>query len=124
MNELTYVIAFVSDMKRSVEFYRDVFGLPLKFESPHWTEFANQGSTLALHPARSENPDAPPSETTPAGHCHLGFSVPHLDAFHHEMQSKGVRCVQAPRALDFGGRLAVYADPDGLQISVSEAAKK
>jgi hypothetical protein len=27
----TYAIVFVSDMKRSVSFYRDVLGLPLKF---------------------------------------------------------------------------------------------
>ena len=36
-------------MKRSVSFYRDVIGLPLKFESPGWTEFATDGATLALH---------------------------------------------------------------------------
>jgi len=31
---VNYAILFVSDMKRSVLFYRDVLGLPLKFESP------------------------------------------------------------------------------------------
>ena len=46
---VNYVIVFVSDMKRSVSFYRDVLGLPLKFESPGWTEFATDGATLALH---------------------------------------------------------------------------
>ena len=30
---LNYAIIFVSDMKRSVAFYRDILGLPLKFES-------------------------------------------------------------------------------------------
>jgi len=29
-------IVFVSDMRRSVSFYRDTIGLPLRFESPHW----------------------------------------------------------------------------------------
>ena len=29
---INYVIIFVSDMKRSVAFYRDVLGLHLKFE--------------------------------------------------------------------------------------------
>ncbi len=32
--QVTYAIVFVSDMKRSVTFYRDVPGLPLKFVSP------------------------------------------------------------------------------------------
>ena len=40
---VNYAIVFVSDMKRAVSFYRDVLGLPLKFESPGWTEFATDG---------------------------------------------------------------------------------
>lgn len=36
---LNYAIVFVSDMKRAVSFYRDVLGLPLRFESPGWTEY-------------------------------------------------------------------------------------
>jgi catechol 2,3-dioxygenase-like lactoylglutathione lyase family enzyme len=42
---VSYAIVFVSDMKRAVVFYRDVLGLPLKFESPGWTEFATEGAT-------------------------------------------------------------------------------
>ncbi|MGH9781661.1 MAG: VOC family protein, partial [Candidatus Acidiferrales bacterium] len=38
--KLSYVIEFVGDMGRAVKFYRDVIGLPLKFESPGWSEFA------------------------------------------------------------------------------------
>ena len=39
---VNYAIVFVSDMKRSVAFYRDVVGLPLKFDSPEWSEFATR----------------------------------------------------------------------------------
>ena len=53
---VSYAIVFVSDMKRSVAFYRDVIGLPLKFDSPEWSEFATDGATFALH--RSENAGA------------------------------------------------------------------
>lgn len=48
---LNYAIVFVSDMARSVAFYRDVIGLPLKFDSPEWSEFATEGATVALHKA-------------------------------------------------------------------------
>ena len=41
---INYVIVFVSEMKRSVSFYRDVLDIPLKFESPEWTEFATAPS--------------------------------------------------------------------------------
>jgi len=46
---LGYAIVFVRDMKRSVAFYKEVMGLPLRFESPGRTEFSTQGATLALH---------------------------------------------------------------------------
>jgi catechol 2,3-dioxygenase-like lactoylglutathione lyase family enzyme len=54
---VNYAIVFVSDMKQAVSFYRDVMGLPLKFESPGWTEFATGGATLALHASDKVNPD-------------------------------------------------------------------
>jgi catechol 2,3-dioxygenase-like lactoylglutathione lyase family enzyme len=54
--QLRYVIKFVADMDKAVTFYRDVFGLELKFESPGWSEFVTGGTTLALHPASDKNP--------------------------------------------------------------------
>jgi lactoylglutathione lyase len=109
-------------MKRSVAFYRDVIGLPLKFDSPEWSEFATAGATLALH--RSENTDAEKADGNgaaelAAGHCRPGLSVPDLDAFHLRMVEHHVSCTQQPKDL-FGARIAQYLDPDGLAISVSE----
>lgn len=46
---IQYSIVIVRDMSRSVAIYRDVLGLPLRFESPHWTEFETEGAKLALH---------------------------------------------------------------------------
>ena len=123
MKKLNYVIVMVSDMKRSVEFYREILGLPLKFESPHWSEFANDGSTIALHPGGPPQAGAAPGGKQPSGSCGLGFQVEDLEAFNQQMEAKGVRCLQPPKKEDFGGRLAVYADPDGLSISVAESQK-
>ena len=47
--QVDYVMVVVSDMPRSVRFYRDTLGLPLKFESKEWTEFQTGTTTLALH---------------------------------------------------------------------------
>ena len=43
--EIHYSIILVSDMKQSVAFYKDVVGMPLRFESPNWSEFATGGAT-------------------------------------------------------------------------------
>jgi lactoylglutathione lyase len=121
--QLSYAIVFVSDMRRAVAFYRDILGLPLKFESPEWTEFATEGATLALHAAdEAAGEPAAASGTarkTPAGTCRPGLSVPNLDEFHRRMVERNVPCLQPPQDL-FGARLAQYADPDGLAISVSQ----
>jgi lactoylglutathione lyase len=118
---VNYAIVFVSDMTRSVAFYRDMLGLPLRFESPGWTEFATDGATLALHAAAPPPAGADP-RVTPAGRCRPGLSVPDLDEFHQRILANGVPCLQEPKAV-FGARIAQDADPDGLAISVSEARR-
>jgi lactoylglutathione lyase len=112
---LGYAIVYVSDMRRSVAFYRDVLGLPLRFESSQWTEFATDGATLALHAGEQPSSGAPGLN---AGTCRPGLAVPDIDAFHARMTAHAVPCVQPPTDLH-GVRLAQYRDPDGLVISVS-----
>ena len=116
---LTYAIVFVSDMKRSVSFYRDAVGLPLKFESPEWTEYATDGATLALHASGRSNNERDSPKEVPAGRCRPGFSVRDLDEFHKKMMERKVPCSQEPKDV-FGAQIAQYADPDGLVFSVSE----
>jgi lactoylglutathione lyase len=116
---VNYAIVFVSDMRRSVAFYRDVLGLPLRFESPGWTEFATEGATLALHQSEIVESAKDNPRQEPAGRCRPSLSVPNLDEFHQRMVENGVACIQEPK-LTFGARIAQYMDPDGLAISVSE----
>jgi lactoylglutathione lyase len=108
--KLTYVIKFVGDMDRAVAFHRDTLGLPLKFASPHWSEFATGETTLALHPA---------SEKNPAGAVELGIGVPDLQKFFEEMSAKGVVFSMPPTKQDFGGMLARFVDSEGSHVSVS-----
>ena len=116
---VNYAIVFVSDMQRSVAFYRDVCGLPLKFDSPQWSEFATEGATLALHASEAPKAaDEDPDKVAP-GRCRPGLCVPDLDLFHARMIEQNVPCTQQPKDL-FGARMAQYLDPDGLAISVSE----
>ena len=117
---INYSIILVSDMARSVAFYRDVVGMPLKFETPSWTEFDTEGATWALHIS-----DGPPRKSDMlkserAGICRPGFQVSDLNEFHVRMLENNVPCAQEPTET-FGTRIAQYIDPDGLAFSVSEA---
>ena len=120
--QIDYTMVIVSDMQRSVEFYRDKLGIPLKFQSPDWTEFATGATTLALHgggvPAAGP-PTGDPSKT--AGACSIGFNVDDVDKTYEELKAKGIRFVMPPTQREGEGiRLAVAIDPDGLPISFAQ----
>jgi predicted enzyme related to lactoylglutathione lyase len=105
----SYVIEFVADMDRAVKFYRDTLGLPLKFQSPEWSEFATGETTLGLHPA---------SEKNAAGKIEMGFNVSDLTKFYDEMRARGVKFPMPPKKQDFGGVLAQFEDSEGAHVSV------
>lgn len=119
MTTLNCVVIYVSDMDRSIAFYRDVLGLSISYQSPKWTEFGIEGITLALHLADAHEHTYKHTKT-PAGHCQISLNVLNLDAFHAEMLGKGITCLHPPKDEEFG-KLAIYADPDDMPFSVVEA---
>jgi hypothetical protein len=47
---LGYAILYVSDLDRSVAFYRDALGLPLRFQAEEYAEFETEDAKFALFP--------------------------------------------------------------------------
>jgi lactoylglutathione lyase len=125
-NRIDYTMIIVSDMARSVEFYADKLGIPLKFQSPEWTEFDTGTTTLALHgggiPHTGGDEDG---KSKYAGTCSIGFNVEDLEKTHAELKAKGVNFIMAPTERDSEGiRLAVCTDPDGLPVSFAQTIAK
>ncbi len=124
--KVDYVMVIVSDMRRSVAFYRDNLGLPLKFESPDWTEFQTGATTLALHGGgKPRAPGASASgEAKDAGTCSIGFSVSDLQTTFDKLRARGVTFVMPPTEREGEGiKLAVALDPDGLPVSFAQSAR-
>ena len=124
--QLDYTMVVVSDMKRSIEFYRDTLGIPLKLESPDWTEFSTGTTTLALHGGGVQRQQSEPfGEGKLAGGCSIGFNVENLDESYGKLKAKGVEFVMPPSEPEGQGiRLAVGLDPDGLHISFAQILGK
>lgn len=119
---IDYVMVNVSDMGRSIAFYRDTLGFALKFESPGWSEFQTGATTLALHLAAAAATDPHSGHSGPtAGTGSIGFSVENLDATYAELQSRGTRFMMPPMDQPEGIRLAICIDPDGFVISFAES---
>ena len=92
-NKVDYIMVNVSDMSRSVAFYRDILGLSLKFESPGWNEFQTGATTLALHQIRARvGTGGRVAAESVAGTCSIGFSVTDLEATHRELVARGASC--------------------------------
>lgn len=89
--KLGAVILLVSDMNKSVQFYKEILNIPLKKKSDEWTEFFNKETVLALHPAKNK-------EKVKSGqHILVGFSASDFDQTMRNLQDKKVIFFKNPR---------------------------
>jgi catechol 2,3-dioxygenase-like lactoylglutathione lyase family enzyme len=107
--KLSHVIKFVGDMDRAVKYHNDTLGLPLKFQSPGWSEFATGDVSLALHPASPKNP---------AGTIQLGYAVQNLNGVYAEREKIGIKFTSPPKP-EHGIHLATFTDSEGAECSIS-----
>ncbi len=118
--QIDYTMVVVSDMARSIEFYRDKLGIPLKFESPEWTEFLTGTTTLALHGGGIPR-TAYSAADKEAGTCSIGFNVDDVDKTYEALKARGINFVMPPTQREGEGiKLAVCIDPDGLPVSFAQ----
>ena len=111
---INHLALVCSDMKRTVEFYRDVLGMPLikTLELPdgmgqHFFFDIGNGDSLAFFwfpgaPAREPGVSTPASlpglgdiTTAVASMNHVAFDVPadQIDAYAQRLRDRGVRCI-------------------------------
>lgn len=120
LGSLGYVMVFVSDMARSVGFYRGTLGLELRFESDEWTEFETGATTLALHRGGAASGQGEAAGHR-AGECSLEFLVADIAKTAAELESRGMRFARPPMRRENEGVIrGVCLDPDGLRISIAQ----
>ncbi|MDQ3561709.1 MAG: VOC family protein [Thermoproteota archaeon] len=112
------VILLVSNMEKSIKFYSDTLELPVKSRSKDWTEFFNNDTVLALHPA----PEKKKMLKTGSGTL-VGFEVTDLDSTVKKLREKRVKFFKRPKDEPFG-KHAIVQDPDGHLISIAELNEK
>lgn len=127
LRRVNHVVLSVSDLDRSLTFYRDLLGLLPVAELPgseHWPAMV-----FLRSPAPSSNhhdlalianaeATAPTSAPRPAGMFHVALEVGTLDelaAVRETLDRAGV----LRGAVDQGMHLSVYtADPDGIEVEI------
>jgi lactoylglutathione lyase len=112
------VILLVSNMEKSIRFYSEILELPIKTRSKDWTEFFNNDTVLALHPA----PRKKGILKTGSGTL-VGFEVTDLVSTVKRLKEKKVKFFKRPKEEPFG-KHAIVRDPDGHLISIAEINEK
>lgn len=118
-------MVYISNMDRSIEFYRDKLGLPLRYRTDEWTEFETGHTTLALHVGEKTQQSMGRKTMSPVpGYCDIGFNVDNIDEAYRVLKERGVAFVMEPKAREGEGiKLAICLDPDGLPISIAETQR-
>ncbi|MFQ5815864.1 MAG: VOC family protein [Candidatus Hydrothermarchaeaceae archaeon] len=113
----------VSDLTRSVQFYRDGLGLPLRQGSDRIAFFETKGTWLALYPHEALAADA----TVPSdGTGFPGFTLAHnvrsrteVDAVLKEAEAAGAKIIKPAQDTNWEGYSGYFADPDGYLWEVA-----
>lgn len=116
LKRISMNIVLVSDLERSIEFYREKLGLPLITRTSEWAEFDTGDTHLALQTGGSADVPRP---TSAAGKLTLSFEVDDIVDAYEALVARGVAFTRPPAEQDFG-MLAVMRDPDGLEILLFE----
>ncbi len=110
------ITLFVEDLEGTKDFYREVFGLPLKFEDHDSAvfDFGNTLINLLKATAASELIDPAPVAGSEAGsRLQLTIEVDDVDATCAELARRGVTLLNGPMDRPWGVRTASFTDPGG-----------
>jgi catechol 2,3-dioxygenase-like lactoylglutathione lyase family enzyme len=120
------VLLVVSDLPRSLVFYRDVLGASLYREYGGTSAvFSFAGTWILLVTGGGPTKDKPDVTFSPPGDPKLvdhefTIRVPNCKAAYDTLRSRGAEFLTPP--VDWGGEIrAFFRDPDGHLIEISEA---
>lgn len=110
------VQVFVSDMERSVAFYRDVLGLPVRVSTPFLTEFELDGLNFGLQYMEKQYMSQGVGMT-------IDFEVDDIEAKIAQLKAKGVEFTAIVLDQPYA-KLAKFRDPDGQLLGLFELSEE
>ncbi len=138
----------VSNLEKSLEFYKDFAGGEVQFTQPMWGEGLSKGANVPnaklrfsflkinntiLELIEYERPKGEPfnRNNNDIGSIHIAFEVDDIDEIYNRLRGKGVEFNAEPYTFTeddgaeavVGATFAYLKDPDGIQLEIFEAAK-
>jgi predicted enzyme related to lactoylglutathione lyase len=120
VGRIILLVLEVEDVSRSLVFYRDLLGVPLRHDKDHGGTDRWISGDHAAHSWRDSffHFALYKSKGTVTRDVQLGFPVGDLDAMHATLVAAGVKVDVDPRDEPWG-RTARYRDPDGNSVSLT-----
>ena len=117
IKRVSNVILAVQDMEKSLHFYHEILGMPVKNKRDNWIDLGQSGgSLLSLHPATDNEPH---SGTSIHNGVLVGLIVGDIKSALEELKSKDVKIYREIQKKD-AGKNAIVVDPDNYMISLFE----
>ena len=110
------VILAVKDLDKSLAFYHELIGLPIKNQRRSWIDLGTSGALISLHPASLT---AEHIGSSIDNGITIGFLVEDINSAVEELKSKGVKIYREISERE-AGKNAIVLDPDDYLISLFE----
>jgi catechol 2,3-dioxygenase-like lactoylglutathione lyase family enzyme len=109
---ISHVMLGVSNLEKSLDFYRDTLGLVVKKQLPGFVFLDAGGVTLGL------SKDIWTHLGKAAGASQVVFAVESVKASYEDLKAKGLEFMGEPRNADGTNWAANFRDPDGHLLSI------
>jgi len=110
--KITLIVLGVSDLSKSVAFYRDMAGFELQNQFGSLA-FFSAGPVMLMLNAGLRRPDRPL-----AGASEIVVAAESVTAAHRQLLERGCTFVNEPREVTPGSWGATFADPDGHWLTL------
>ncbi|MGE6632048.1 VOC family protein [Bacillus sp. NPDC077027] len=122
--KMKYTILYVTDVERSIHFYQDLLGFPVKLRVESYVEFDTGEVTLAIN-SREDVKEAiglpVPDTQTASQTFEVGFVTDDVHGTIASLKQKGVPILKEPVKKPWGQTVAYVTDPDGHFIEICDA---
>jgi catechol 2,3-dioxygenase-like lactoylglutathione lyase family enzyme len=112
MSKITLITLGVSDLAKSVAFYRDQAGFVLQHQMEQFAFFSAESVTLMLN-AELRRPNGPL-----AGAMELVIATESVTARYQDLMAGGCSFVNQPRPVTGDSWAATFTDPDGHWLTL------
>jgi catechol 2,3-dioxygenase-like lactoylglutathione lyase family enzyme len=117
LTTIAQIALTISDLDRSVAFYRDALGIPLLFKAPPGLAFFDCGGIRLML-------STPEKDFTPGSSSVLYFRISDIEGVHRSLLTRGVTFVDGPHFItkmpDHDLWMAFFKDPDGNALALME----